>query len=78
MIIEDLNKGNMSVTNCIEDIIDDINKAEGTCRRIAIYKDSEGIWDGFDRDTMKFVPLRADSFTVAVDRFNSLDLNIVL
>jgi glutamate formiminotransferase len=48
LVIEDLNQGNMSVTNGAEDVITEIyqNIGENIKRYPIIYKDSEGIWDG--------------------------------
>lgn len=57
--IVDLDKGNMSVTNNIENVVKEI--ADEANVRIShfkiIYRDSSGIWDGYDPRNDKFIPL---------------------
>ena len=61
LIIEDLNLGRMSVTNCIEDVVEEICKKENIdpeCVMI-IYKDSDNTWDGWNHKDQNFVILNA-------------------
>lgn len=57
--ITDWNKGRMSVTNNIENVVEEISKAE----RISpteyhwIYKDLSGLWDGWNPHTNTFILL---------------------
>jgi hypothetical protein len=60
IVDEDL--GNTSVTNCIEDVVEEIADKEAaldlnTCH--IVYRDSMGIWDGFDYKTKSFLYLGA-------------------
>lgn len=61
--IEDLNLGRMSVTNCIEDIVDEISKAWdlNPLNLTIVYKDSEGVWDGWDHMEQNFIFLNCDT-----------------
>ena len=60
----DPNKGNKSITNDIENVVNTIIKKEKigimTDFRV-IYKDSEGIWDGWDYLTQEFILLQTAS-----------------
>jgi hypothetical protein len=55
LAIEDLNLGNMSVTNDIENVLAAIAKKENLNLNDyqIMYCDSEGIWDGVDYDKGK-------------------------
>ena len=60
-MIEDNPKSKgMSVTNNIENIVDYICKLENInpVEHYIIYKDSTGIWDGFEFATIDFIPLQ--------------------
>ena len=66
--ITDLSKGGMSVTNNIEAIVSRIDKAldvDGSTV-LWIYRDSEGIYDGYDPVIRFIYPLGASSEDVAV------------
>ena len=58
--IIDLNLGRMTVTNNIENVVSEIAKKE----RIApeefkwIYRDTDGLWDGWNPTTNTFIPLQ--------------------
>lgn len=54
VFIEDLNRGNMSITNDAEAVVENLLHVYGITRRI-IYKDSEGRWDELVHDGDKFV-----------------------
>ena len=68
IVIEDLNVGFMSVTNDIENVVEEISQKEriNPCEHFIIYKDSEGVWDGFDFATQQFVPIQNTDFKTAV------------
>jgi hypothetical protein len=57
--IVDLNLGRVSVTNCIEDVVEEICEKENAdpLNMYIVYKDTEGIWDGWDHRTKRFIPL---------------------
>lgn len=56
LLIVDLDMGKMSVTNDIENVIDDIAFAENIDPKeyLIAYRDSEGDWDGWDAKTNDF------------------------
>lgn len=56
LLIVDKNSGGMSVTNDIENVVDDISAHVGIdpLEYRIIYKDSEGRWDGWDHKTQTF------------------------
>lgn len=70
ILIEDLNLGNMSVTNDIENVVDDICKTNQiVCEDyLIIYKDSEGIWDGWDCKKRNFIHLGGETWQQAFER----------
>lgn len=57
--IVDLNLGRKSVTNNIENVLDEISTKEHLIvpNYIIIYKDSEGRWDGYNFFTKSFYSL---------------------
>ncbi len=59
LMIEDLNLGRMSVTNCIEDVVDEICKEQSLDpnKLMIVYKDSQRIWDAWDHATQDFILL---------------------
>ncbi len=60
LLIWDLNLGNMSVTNDIENVVDDIAYKEKIVpeEHTVLYRDSEGHWDGWDHAQGSFFYLR--------------------
>lgn len=60
IMIEDLNKGGQSVTNGIERVVKEIAKKKevNPVEFNIIYKDSEGVWDGYNFSTKQVFPLR--------------------
>lgn len=68
--IQDLNLGKMSVTNNIENVIDEIAKEEGINKSEfkVIYRDSVGNWDGFNTKTNQFISLDTDIKIVALNK----------
>ncbi len=71
IVIEDLNRGRMSVTNNIEEVVDEICTKENInpVEHLIIYKDSDGRWDGFEFATGQFVMLGADSRLKAIQSY---------
>lgn len=63
LIITDIDLGRMSVTNCIEEVIEEICKTmQQTPEHFyrIVYLDSDEIWTGFDYETKKFYPVDQD------------------
>lgn len=64
LLITDLNQGCMSVTNNIETVVEQIAREQEIELKelyqccLIIYKDSEGVWDGWDGD---FILLQCDN-----------------
>lgn len=75
--IEDMNIGNISVTNDIENVVTDIARMENIdpCRYMIVYKDSEGLWDGWDHRVWEFIPLQCDTWQESVNKYISLQVN---
>lgn len=67
--IKDLNLGSVSVTNDIENVIEDICRLEKVDKEqfMIVYKDSSGQWDGFDTSKNQFVVLGMDKWYDAVE-----------
>lgn len=70
ILIEDRNLGGMSVTNCIESIVNEICKDRNIdCQKcIILYKDSTGLWDGWDCRKNEFIHLEGETWKEAFDR----------
>lgn len=71
LVIEDLNLGNKSVTNDIENILATVSKAEKLTpeEHMIVYMDSEGTWDGFDAKKGSFISLQEDGWRNAVRKY---------
>lgn len=71
IVVRDLNLGGMSVTNDIGNVIEDIAQKENLnpVEHLIIYRDSMGMWDGYDFATMNFIPLQATSLREAVTNY---------
>jgi len=71
LVITDLNRGGMSVTNNMEAVLQNIAEQEGfdleyVARARIIYKDSDGVWDGVELDPngqCSFYPLAPRKIT---------------
>jgi hypothetical protein len=76
LVIKDLNLGNTSVTNDIENVVNDIAIMESInpADYLIIYKDSEGNYDGWDHAAMDFVPLGENSWISAAAKYKELQL----
>ena len=77
LVIEDLNRGGMSVTNNAEAVIADIayEIGEGIYKLPIVYKDSEGRYDGINGEKLKFdtfyhigATSEKDAVTAAIER----------
>lgn len=71
--IEDLDLGNISVTNDIENVVADIATMEkiDPKKYIVVYKDSDGYFDGWDPQSERFISIRKTSLGEAVRAFLS-------
>lgn len=69
LTIEDLDIGGMSVTNDIENVVQDVEKMEriNAERYVIVYRDSEGVWDGWDARNSRFVHCGQDTWQDAVE-----------
>lgn len=77
LIIEDLNQGGMSVTNNIENVLDEIIQDSGVFIHsyMIVYRDSDGIWDGYDYQQSTFVYLGENDWKSAVEKYCELQAN---
>jgi len=68
--IVDQNLGNMSVTNCIEDVVEEIKSKERITHNdlSVVYCDSEGVWDGWDHTNENFIPLNGSTGVGAMQK----------
>lgn len=73
IIIEDLDKGNRSVTNDITNVIGEIALKEqiDPMNYHIIYKDSSGMWDGYDWKKLDFIPLQCITWEKAIAKLIS-------
>lgn len=71
LIIEDLNQGGRSLTNSIEEVVTEICvfAKEDPCDLMIVYKDSEGVWDGWDHRNKEFVALTCENQWHAIRRY---------
>ena len=69
--IIDLDLGNKSVTNDIENVVEKISLSENINldSYMIVYRDSEGKWDGWDSVTKDFIALSADTYDEAVRKY---------
>ena len=69
LAIEDLNLGNVSVTNDIENVVADISRLEKLKAEdyMIVFKDSTGHWDGWDSSKQQFVLLGMDNWYDAIE-----------
>jgi hypothetical protein len=76
IIIQDLNKGRMSVTNDIENVVAYIAKLNDLdpASYLIVYRDSEGTWDGWDAKRRDFVALGEQAFEGAISRLTEKKL----
>lgn len=71
IVVRDLNLGGMSVTNDIGNVIEDIAQKENLnpVEHLIIYRDSMGMWDGYNFSTMNFIPLQAKGWVEAINKY---------
>ncbi len=71
--IIDLDQGGKSVTNDIDNVIADVSAIEGVDPQDlkVVYRDSDGIWDGYDPVKCRFIPLRETTETGAIGKLLS-------
>ena len=78
IVIKDLNLGNVSVTNDIENVIDEICKSENIVKKsyMIVYMDSEGVYDGFDAERNSFIHLGQQFWKNAVSKYIELQITM--
>jgi hypothetical protein len=71
--IIDLNLGNTSVTNDIENVVEEIAQAHDIEPNdyMIIYRDSDLRWDGWDAKTESYVPLNATTKFNAIENYQA-------
>lgn len=70
IVIQDLDNGNKSVTNDMDNVLEEIATREkiDPADHLIVYRDSQKLWDGYVYRSHEFVGLRADSYQEAMDR----------
>ncbi len=71
LLIVDLNLGNVSVTNAIEQVVDEIaeNEQINVDGFIILYCDSDGVWDGWDPRNQTFYHVGGESPADAMEKY---------
>ena len=74
--IIDRNRGRMSVTNNIENVVSEIAVENNLNPNeyLIIYKDSEGMWDGWEFKSKRFIRLNCNTERNATERYISIVL----
>ena len=67
LCLEDLDAGR-SLTNDIENVIDELIKSTPDLPTIIIYKDSDKIWDGWNNDNQQYIFLNKKNREDALDK----------
>src|SRR5262249_30905286 len=78
LLIWDLDRGNKSVTNDVENVVADIAEFEDIdpCRCCIIYRDSMGIWSEWNAETKSFSYFPLNSiFRVQIKRLLDFDFD---
>ncbi|HXS55775.1 MAG TPA: hypothetical protein VN726_06600 [Hanamia sp.] len=77
IVIEELNLGNTSVTNNIENVLNEICRIEKLFIHsyMIVYKDSEGVWDGYNYQKEIFLALNESTWQDAVSKYAQIQLN---
>jgi hypothetical protein len=68
LLIEDTDCGGRSVTNDIENVVEDIKAETDITDHVIIYMDSDGNWDGWS-PTKGFYPVGGQNDEEAMDRY---------
>lgn len=78
LMIMDLNLGNMSVTNNIENVVDEICAKEAIKPGdyMIVYMDSHGYWDGYKSKDKSFVILRTLTYEEALTKYTKIENNL--
>ena len=76
IVIEDLDLGGKSVTNNIENVVREIEVMEkvNASDYMIVYKDSEELFDAWDKRKEQFIPLRKSHWKGAVIKYIQLQL----
>lgn len=76
LTIQDIGKDCRSLTNDILNVVEDIcsKRKVDPDDYMIVYRDSEGIWDGWDSRKEDFVPLRCTTWEAAVDKYILIQL----
>ncbi len=71
LVIEDINLGNKSVTNDIENVVSDIAKMEkiNPADYLIVFKDNEPKWDMWDHSKQQFILLQEDTWYFAIGKY---------
>jgi hypothetical protein len=81
VLIDKYSGNSMSLTNGIEDVYSEINSLDILPKKV-IYRDTDGVWDGWDPKTNEFIILNASSETEALEKlfikFNPLKISDIL
>lgn len=75
IVVQDLNRGNKSVTNNIENVVDEISIKEKIAdpeKFIIVFKDSTAVWDIYDYESGLFTIVSEDSWKEAVSKYMEL------
>jgi hypothetical protein len=77
LVIEDLNLGRVTVTNDIENVVEEIAGKEriNPVEHMIVYRDSAGIWDGYNFSTRQFEMLQKHSWKEAAELYIELQHN---
>ena len=80
LVVEDINLGNKSVTNDIENVMADIAKMEkiNPADYVVVIKDSSGNWDAWDHNAQQFEILNENEWYYAAAKFIHLRMNKTL
>jgi hypothetical protein len=80
LVVEDIDLGNKSVTNDIENVMADIAKMEGIdpANYLVVVKDSKGSWDGWDHKAQQFEILNEEKWWDAAAKFIQLRIKKTL
>lgn len=75
--ITDMNSGKKTVTNDIENVVDEIGKMEKIDPKhyMIIYRDTMNFWDGWDATIRDFIILRCDTVKDAILKYAYITQN---
>lgn len=69
IVIQDLDRGNKSVTNDINNVVEEIAQKEriNPVDHYIIYRDSDREWNGYNFSTGQFLPLKSVEVEMGID-----------